>query len=72
MIKKIKNFICKVFGIKQCACPEQDEHLELYEDMPKSETPIHVEETAKQKRYVKNTKGKNNGRIKCIRFENTN
>ena len=32
MIKKIKNFICKIFGIKQCACPEQAEHLELYEE----------------------------------------
>ena len=31
MIKKLKNFICKIFGIKQCACPEQDEHLEMYE-----------------------------------------
>ena len=35
MIKKIKYFICKVFGIKQCACPEQDEHLEVYEDTAK-------------------------------------
>jgi len=26
MIKKIKNFICKIFGIKQCACQEQDEN----------------------------------------------
>ena len=47
MIKKIKNFICKLLGIKQCACsedmdpheelmlhvPEQDEHLELYEEV---------------------------------------
>jgi hypothetical protein len=31
MIKKIKNFICKILGIKQCACPETDEHLILYE-----------------------------------------
>jgi len=22
MIKKIKKFICNIFGIKQCACPE--------------------------------------------------
>ena len=35
MIKKLKNFICKIFGIKQCACPEQDEHLELYEETAK-------------------------------------
>ena len=33
MIKKLKNFICKIFGIKQCACPEKDEHLELYEEV---------------------------------------
>ena len=29
MIKKIKNLISKIFGIKQCAC--KDEHLELYD-----------------------------------------
>ena len=26
MIKKLKNFICKLFGIKQCAC------VPVYED----------------------------------------
>ena len=50
MIKKIKNFIAKLFGIKQCACSEKDEYLQLYEDMPEPETPIHIEETAKQKK----------------------
>ena len=25
MIKKIKKFICKLFGIKQCTCPNDDE-----------------------------------------------
>ena len=50
MIKKLKNFICKLFGIKKCACPEKDEHLQLYEDMPEPEVPIHVEETEKQKK----------------------
>ena len=30
MIRKIKNFICSLFNIKQCACPEEDEHLTLY------------------------------------------
>ena len=29
----IKKLISKLFGIKQCACPEQDEHLELYEEV---------------------------------------
>ena len=34
MIEKLKNFICKLFGIKQCAC------VPIYEK----------EETAKQKK----------------------
>ena len=34
MIEKLKNFICKLFGIKQCAC------VPVYEN----------EETAKQKK----------------------
>ena len=45
MIKKIKNFICKLLGIKQCGCPKQDEHLEVYE------------ETAKQKKIRLKHKG---------------
>ena len=45
MIKKLKNFICKLFGIKKCSCPDKDEHLELYEDMPEPETPIYKEDT---------------------------
>ena len=57
MIKKLKNFICKLFGIKKCSCPYKDEHLELYEDMPEPETPIHVEETAKQKKIRLKHKG---------------
>ena len=44
MIKKIKNFICKLFGIKQCACPEDmDEHAELYLHVPEPEIPVHEE-----------------------------
>ena len=50
MIEKLKTFICKLFGIKKCACSEKDEHLQLYEDMPEPEVPIHVEETEKQKK----------------------
>ena len=57
MIKKLKNFICKLFRIKQCKCPEKDEHLELYEDMPESDIPIYVEETAKQKKIREKHKG---------------
>ena len=46
MIKKIKNFICNLFGIKQCACPEEDEHIEYYTKVPKPEVPVHKEESA--------------------------
>ena len=45
MIKKLKTFICKLFGIKQFTFPEKDEHLQLYEDMPEPETPIYKEDT---------------------------
>jgi len=36
MIKKLKNFICKLLGIKQCACPEdmQVEILNKEEEKP--------------------------------------
>ena len=42
MLKKIKNFICKLLGIKQCACPE-DEHIEFYTKVPEPEIPVLVE-----------------------------
>ena len=45
MIKFIKKWLCKIFRIKQCACSEKDEHLQLYEDKPEPETPIHKEDT---------------------------
>ena len=45
MIKKIKNFICKLLGIKQCACPEEmDPHEELMLHVPEPEIPVHKEE----------------------------
>ena len=44
MIKKLKNFISKLFGIKQCACPEE---------------VLIVEETAKQKKIREKHKGEN-------------
>ena len=47
MIKKIKKFIAKQFGIKQCQC--KDEHLELYEDIPEPEIPVHKLEKIKSK-----------------------
>ena len=47
MIKKIKNFFCKLFGIKQCACPENmDEHAELYLKPEESDTPVYENEEA--------------------------
>ena len=42
MIKKIKKFICKFFGIKQCECPNEDE-------VGQTGLPI-INETAKQKK----------------------
>ena len=38
MIKKIKNFICKLLGIKQCACPEDMQVEVSNENKPK---PMH-------------------------------
>ena len=35
MIKKIKNFICKIFNIKSCKCNETDPHEELILHVPK-------------------------------------
>ena len=49
MIKKIKNFICNLFGIKQCACPEDDEHVEYYTKVPEPEIPVHKLEKIKSK-----------------------
>jgi hypothetical protein len=42
MIKWIKNLFCKIVGIKQCECPE-DEHIELYTKIPEPEVPIYKE-----------------------------
>ena len=33
----IKKFISKLFGIKQCECPEEDEHIEYYTKVPEPE-----------------------------------
>ena len=48
MIKKIKNFICNLFGIKQCACPENmDEDAALYlSPKESSDTPVYENEEA--------------------------
>ena len=34
MIKKIKNFISNLFGIKHCACPEEDQPIVLHDPKP--------------------------------------
>ena len=45
MIKLIKNFLCKIFFIKQCSCPEDmDEHAELYLKTPEPDTPVYKPE----------------------------
>ena len=46
MIKKIKNFICKLFGIKQCACPEDMDEHELMLYPKESDTPVYENEEA--------------------------
>ena len=38
----IKKLISKLFGIKQCACPEY-EHNEYYTKVPEPEIPVHEE-----------------------------
>jgi len=35
----IKKLISKLFGIKQCECPEEDEHIEYYTKVPEPEIP---------------------------------
>ena len=52
MIKKLKNFICKLLGIKQCACPEDmDEHAELYLKEKESDVPVYENEQAVKKEH---------------------
>jgi|TARA_R100001129_G_scaffold142497_1_gene103640 hypothetical protein len=47
VIKKIKNFICKLFGIKACKCDDIDEHEELYLHVPEPEIPLYTDENGK-------------------------
>ena len=42
MLKKLKNFICKLFNIKACQCDE-DEHIEFYTKVPEPDVPVLVE-----------------------------
>jgi ArsR family metal-binding transcriptional regulator len=43
MLKKIKNFFCKLFNIKACKCDDVDEHIEYFTKVPEPETKVHVE-----------------------------
>ena len=43
MIQHIKNFICGLLGIKQCACPEEDEHVEYFTKVPEPDVPVYTE-----------------------------
>ena len=47
MIKKIKNFICKLFGIKQCGCPEEMDPHEVMLHPKEPEIPIYSDENGK-------------------------
>ena len=47
MIKKIKNFICKLFKIKAYKCDEVDPHEELYLHPAEPETPIYEDVNGK-------------------------
>ena len=52
MIKWIKNLFCKIVGIKQCECPE-DEHIELYTKIPEPEVTIHEEKKEHCERHLR-------------------
>ena len=43
MIKKLKNFLCKLFNIKSCQCDDEDEHIEFYTKTPEPDVPVHEE-----------------------------
>ena len=41
MIKKLKNFIWKLFNIKACQCDDVDEHVEFFTKTPEPDVPVH-------------------------------
>ena len=53
MIKWIKNLLCKIIGIKQCQCPE-DEHVEYFTKVPEPEIPVHEPQHCKGHRRFRN------------------
>ena len=54
MIKKFLNWIKNLYTPKE----QMDPHEELYTVVPESDVPMHVEETAKQKKIRLKHKGK--------------
>jgi len=51
MLKKIKSFICKLLGIKQCQCPE-DEHIEFFTKVPEPEITVHIDPCPRHTRFI--------------------
>ena len=51
MIKKIKNFICNLFGIKQCGCPEEMDPHEVMLYPKESDVPVYENENAIKKEH---------------------
>ena len=50
MIKWIKNLFCKIIGVKQCECPE-DEHVEYYTKVPRPDFMVLENENALKKEH---------------------
>ena len=57
MIKWIKNLICKIAGIKQCECPE-DEHAQLYLKVPEPDVPLYTDVDGKAVKCATHTRYK--------------
>ena len=43
MLKKLKNLLCKIIGIKACQCDDEDEHIEFFTKTPEPDVPVHEE-----------------------------
>ena len=53
MLKKLKNFICKIFNIKACKCDDVDEHIELYTKIPEPKIMVHEEDPTHCKDHIR-------------------
>jgi len=55
----IKKLISKLFGIKQCECPENiDEHAELYLKVPEPDVPLYTDVDGKAVKCATHTRYK--------------